>query len=730
VRRGRYGLVALLTLSFAPPAGAAVSVGRERVVVGAGSASAVVERAPFRLRIGGLSEVAGRGKRPAVLGPVADPVAPGTEPSRSGQLYAPLSFLVGTESLTQYDGGVWGGNLKSGVHSGVQYSARAVIAARRAGRSRVSLIVSTNDPGGRRVRVDIGAAHGLIRVTVTPRPARGVTMMSDSFFSPVGEAFRGFGGLHNSLDQRGQTLSSWVSEENIPGAGTPGTPSGVLSPNGPTASYYPQAMFFSSRGYGFMLDQPQLARFRLDADRRDAWSVAVSARSLTYLVAPRDPLAALTSVSGRQPVPPRWALGPMFDRLVKNFGETDADYESQLRQDIANIDRYRLPLTAYRIEGWGMRDPGNDGLALHSFVSFALQSRLISELRARRIHPLAYLRPWITPGSAPDRLGLTVHDAAGGTFVTTGTAGQRISLLDCTNPRAVRFWKREVRRVLDLGFDGFMQDFGEEVLAGMHFADGEDGLAMHNRYLVRFMQATRSELDAYARAHRGRQLWFFNRAGYSGTPGSAAYEGGNFPGDESTDWGQAAGLASLAPDMLNRAAGGAYGYGTDIGGYYDYTTPPTTKQLFLRWAEWAALSPIFRLHGSGRSGTHAPWTYDRQTVAAYRALSKLHERAAPLILRLWGRAARTGIPPTRPLWLEFPRDRRAAEEAQEWMLGDDVLVAPVVREGALNRRVYLPAGCWRDPQTGLVARGPRSALVRAPLARLPYFFRCGTRPFA
>src|SRR5262249_13650095 len=289
----------------------------------------------------------------------------------------------------------------------------------------------------------------------------------------------------------------------------------------------------------------------------------------------------------------------------------------------------------YRIEGWGMRNPGNDGLALHSFVSFGLQSRLISELRARGIHPLAYLRPWISPGSAPDRAGLTVRDVAGRTFTTTGTAVQRIALLDFTNPRAVRFWKCEVRRVLDLGFDGFMQDFGEEVLDGMRFADGETGKSMHNRYLVLFMRATRSEIDAYERLHPRRALWFFNRAGYSGTPGSAAYEGGNFPGDESTDWGQAAGLASLAPDMLNRAVGGAFGFATDIGGYYDYTTPPTTKQLFLRWAEWAALSPIFRLHGSGRSGTHAPWTYDAQTVRTYRALSLLHERAAPLILRLW-----------------------------------------------------------------------------------------------
>jgi sulfoquinovosidase len=247
---------------------------------------------------------------------------------------------------------------------------------------------------------------------------------------------------------------------------------------------------------------------------------------------------------------------------------------------------------------------------------------------------------------------------------------------------------------------------------------------------VLYMRATRQEITRFQRTHRGRTLWFFSRAGFSGTPGSAAYEGANFPGDEATDFGQAAGLASSTPDMLNRATGGAFGFATDIGGYYDYTTPPTTKELFLRWAEWAALSPVFRLHGSGRAGTHMPWSYDQQTVRAYRSLSLLHVRAAPLILRLWREADRTGLPPTRPLWLQMPGDPRSAAQTQEWMLGPDVLVAPVVTKGATSRRIYFAAGCWREPRTGLVVHGPRTMSVRAPLTVLPYFVRCGTDPFS
>src|SRR3954470_11158511 len=132
----------------------------------------------------------------------------------------------------------------------------------------------------------------------------------------------------------------------------------------------------------------------------------------------------------------------------------------------------------------------------------------------------------------------------------------------------------------------------------------------------------------------------------------------NFPGDETTDWSHSSGLASLTTDMLNRAIGGAYGFNSDIGGFFDVGPyPTTTKELFLRWAEWAALSPIFRLHGSGRTGTHAPWVYDAETVRIYKQLSELHLRARPLLTKLWHTAVRTGAPPTRPLWWQDPTDR-------------------------------------------------------------------------
>jgi hypothetical protein len=95
----------------------------------------------------------------------------------------------------------------------------------------------------------------------------------------------------------------------------------------------------------------------------------------------------------------------------------------------------------------------------------------------------------------------------------------------------------------------------------------------------------------------------------------------------------------------------------------------TTRQLFLRWSEWAALSPLFRDHGSADSGTHTPYSYDAQTLRTYIALSRLHQSVEPLLDTLWRQADRTGMPVTRPLWLADPDDPVATRQEQEWLLG-------------------------------------------------------------
>jgi alpha-glucosidase (family GH31 glycosyl hydrolase) len=723
-------------LADAPP----VHIDASRVVVDAGTASAVVTRNPVRIsfRDGGGRVVLAQtpNRRPAALSEpfTVDPEPGGVDLLPETTLYSPFTFTVGSELVEQNQGpGPLVGDLLQAERSGTQYSARRVVRARRT-RHGARLELSTNDPSGRRLVVTLNpVGRRAIRVLVRPSNPAGVAVVADSFAAGRSEAFRGFGGRHNSLDQRGYALESFLNQTNLSApapAGAPGPPDRYMSPSGPTGAYFVQSSFVSSRRYGFLSLRDELTRWRMASDRSDAWQVAGSAPGLDYVVAPGRAARAirtLTAITGRQRVPPRWALRPQFDRLVRFPAQTPAEYLREVRRDLELIERYRLPVGAYRIEAW-------------EFIPRATLRKMIAGFHAHGIRVLLYFRAFVgrdTIGTDSPALfdeavrrGYVATDAGGRPYVFQSNFFTDGAMIDFTDPAARRWWARRIHEAFDLGADGFMQDFGEQVRLDMHFHDGSTGLTMHNRFPVLFHRATREAIDSYLAVHpRRTQPYFFTRAGYSGAPGSVAYENATWPGDEPTDWSRSAGLAAQAPDMLNRGIAGAYGFGTDIGGFFDIGRTPTTKELFLRWAEWAALTPIFRLHGSVQAGTHAPWTYDRETVRIYRRLSRLHIAASPLIAKLWRRAARTGMPIARPLWLAAPGDPRAARQDQEWLLGPNVLVAPVVEAGARTRRVYLPRGCWRSPATGRRLSGPGYRQVAAPLEELPYFLRCGTRPF-
>lgn len=711
------------------------------IVLAVGDARAVVTRQPYHLRVERngstvLANVAQRGGVPLALDS-DEPLGSDSLPQTG--LYAPLSYTVGGGINLQFPAGPWIGNQLADAAAGIEYAARDVTAARCEGGAAL-LTLSTDDPTGRQIELrlqpDASGAIGF-QLQALVRPALGVSMMSASFDSPAEERFHGFGGRHNAIDQRGHRVVNWLQQSNfsagplqpgvdvLPGTGGPD----YLFPNGPGAAYYNQALFLSSAGYGFLLENSELSQFRLALDRADAWQVQVNAGELRYAVLPAGAKAALqglAQVNGRHRVPPAWALGPTLSRTIQILSpnaDTAVTYEAKIRADIARIRELDLPVSSYGFEAW-------------QILPEETTRELIAELRSMGIETLLYQRPFVaadiantepaanflsvlaqghfarTPQGAPYLFGSPFIVGAGG-------------LLDFTQPATVDYWNARLRRMLDTGANGFMQDFGEQVMRDMRFADGSSGAEMHNAYPNLYHRLTREFIDGYQR-ETGREIFFFTRAGFSGRPGSAAYEGANFPGDETTDWSASAGLASIIPDMLSRAVGGAYGFNTDIGGYADYLTGQTSRELFIRWTQAAALMPIFRVHNSASSGVRLPWDYDQEALRIWTRYAELHQRAAPLILRLWQEAQASGIPPTRPLWLAWPDDPRARAEKQQWLLGDELLVAPVIEPGATTRRVYFPEGCWQHGETAARYQGPAEIVVPAPLDSLPWFRRCGS----
>jgi alpha-glucosidase len=724
--------IVLLTVVLA--ATAAPARAADTVLSAPSGARVVVQGDPLRISFVDTSgRTVLREAQPAggfgIVPPIAE-VQYGTLSPPPAAVYAPFAFLVGSHRVSQTPAGQWQGTLQQVTEEGTVYAATKVLAAMREG-SALKLKLATSDPTGRTLEVTIAPRGRAFQVSARPVPAAGVAAMADAFASSPAEAFHGFGGRHDAVDARGTEFFTYLQQENV-GSGSgdrltaPATPGKdrYMFPNGPYATYYAQSQFVSSAGYGFWLDRNEIARWRMDSDRADAWHVEVAAPALDYVVVPGSPRSAigtLTRLTGRQPVPPSWALGSLLDREVKYPSDPADQHQAEIAKDIADMRSHRVKLDGYRIEGAAELPP-------------KVLKADIAKFKRLGVHVLVYFRGFVgkdtTGTDSPSQYdeavakGYVATHADGSPYTFTSNFNADGAVIDFTNPAAVAWWQARIRKALRTGADGFMQDFGEQVFDDMHFHDGSTGAQMHNRFPILFHRATARAVAAFRRTHPHRRIWWFTRSGYSG---SAAYEPGNFPGDETTDWTRSSGLASQTTDMLNRAVGGAYGFTTDIGGYFDVGPyPATTKELFVRWAEWAALSPFFRIHGSVLAGTHTPWSYDAETLRTYKRMAALHRRARPLIRALWRRADRTGVPPTRPLWLQFPGDERAAGQDQEWALGPDVIVAPVVTEGATTRSVYLPAGCWHG--AGVRVHGPAQRTVKAPLGKLPYFVRCGRSP--
>ena len=313
-----------------------------------------------------------------------------------------------------------------------------------------------------------------------------------------------------------------------------------------------------------------------------------------------------------------------------------------------------------------------------------------------------------------DRAGAYVATRADGspyTFISNFNAPA--ALIDFTDPEAVRWWQRRVISALELGAEGFMQDFGEQVQADMHFARRHDRL-----------DDAQPAADALPPGDGGggaplRALATpVARSSTSpapatpGRPGSARYEFANFPGDETTDWSSSSGIASLTPDMLNRASAAPT------------ASPPTsaaTSTSALQRDHEGAVHPLGpvggaladvprpRLGRSPASTCRGPTT--RRPCSVYKRSRACTAAPVPLIMRLWKRAKRTGIPITRPLWLAYPRDERAARAGPAVDARAERAGGPGGRGGRDLARGLLPARLLARAEVAsatAAGRAPRS----------------------
>lgn len=500
------------------------------------------------------------------------------------------------------------------------------------------------------------------------------------------------------------------------------------------ATYYPIPWLLSSAGYGVLVDNPEMSWFHLGVD----WSVEVLADRLSLHLfngsTVAEVLCRFTAQTGRQPFPSApWFLGPWVQT-----GHADlVDYEKEVTiiqtlraadAPVSAIETHmrRLPAGAHETRREAERkrtalfhEYGLTCLTyLNPFLSvdYAERFEQAAQLLQRRTDGRPYLYPAYIGGREPP--------------VTT--EGQ----LDFTCPGAEELFVELAREALEDGHDGWMEDFGEYTPPDAIAADGKTGDRMHNLYPVQFHAAGRRAAEI---AGGGKPVARMVRSGWTGSAPHAPLVWG---GDPTTGWGFD-GLASALVQGLSAGLSGIAFWGSDIGGFFTLGDQELDGELLIRWIQLGALSPLMRTKAEGVAipPRARPQIWDPDILPHWRRWAKLHVQLSPYLLRAASEYVETGMPLMRHMCL-IDRDSRRSDQ---YMLGPDLLVAPVLEPGLLHREVELPRGRWLDLwrsaqyddvsgrivlDTPRIVEGPATVVLPAPLDEVPILVRQPLSPDA
>jgi len=285
-------------------------------------------------------------------------------------------------------------------------------------------------------------------------------------------------------------------------------------------------------------------------------------------------------------------------------------------------------------------------------------------------------------------------------------ASRDINYVDFTHPQALELSRRWWKLRLDLGVAGTMIDFGDRVPEDVIFHNGMKGAEMHNFYAYDYHR-TYGEVF---KERRGNDYILFSR---SVAPGSQKWAV-QFSGDLRSNL---RGLQGGIYGMLNLCAGGFSAWGSDLGGFRAWPEPA----VYIRWTQFSCFSPLMRCHGRT---PREPWEYGDLAVSNYKYYAWVRENLTDYLYHTASESHQTGIPMVRAMPVAFPGQPSVAGIDDQYMLGKDLLVCPVITDEN-SRTVTLPAGKWTDMWTGEVVQGSLRFLKEVPLETIPVYLREG-----
>ena len=555
----------------------------------------------------------------------------------------------------------------------------------------------TANPADAPAPIELAADDGS-RWTATVRPlarvarvARaGVPGLELAWPARPNEVITGLGERFDALDQSGSRVDMWI--EDCP-----------LQPNG--QSYFCAPILYSSAGYALAATDNPDSLFDLNRahDNVNRYQRAGGRLSLIVALRPtmREQVSALMPHLGLPSPIPDWAWGPWISR---NSYETQQQAEDALR---GMLDR-DLPVAAIVQEAW--KGPSEQG-QFNTWASpgWPDPDAFLAFCDDHHVRNILWQVPVLHPTSPlfadAERHGYLVRRQDGSvSFREHWLAG--FANIDMTNPAAVAWWQDLMRPLVRAGVAGFKTDDGEDIKPPDVYHDGRRGWQLHNAYSVLYARAV---TELFEQEHADAILW--GRSGSLGSQRSPAL----WAGDQQATWAQ---MRTLIPAGLSVGLSGMPFWGHDIGGYAGQPSP----ELYIRWVQLGALSPMMQYHGVR---AREPWTFGDEAEHAYTLAARARMNLVPHLQRLARESTETGVPIMRPMAMVFPDDPRLAREDTQYMLGDDLLVAPVLEPGSPGREVLIPAGRWRLATQRVVYDGPASVRVPIGLVDLPLLVRAG-----
>jgi alpha-glucosidase (family GH31 glycosyl hydrolase) len=536
------------------------------------------------------------------------------------------------------------------------------------------------------------------------------------------EHFFGLGERFASLDHRGLSMYSWAEEGSL--GGGEGVPRDDTNPypNGPSMTYFPVPFFMSSAGYAMHLATTYRTETHFGSERPDAFRVAVNDVKLeTIVYVHDDPLASLddfTRDTGRPMIPAGWVFGPR--RIVERGAMVQGVEEQKL------LRLKKVPTTA-------LDDNVHFLPARSELGKEALLAQWTKDVHAQGYKVLGYYNPYVSTSLAPAQsdldfgkangfFALTPEGTVGEVFFISGQS-QNVGTIDLTKPAAVAWFQDIMRRALGLGYDGWMHDFGEYVRRPWKFGDGRTGEAVHNEFPVLSARSAHELLEK----EKPDDYLFYVRSGYTGTQ---QYAAGVWTGDPEATFDETQGLVANLRAGLNLGLSGVPTWGSDIAGFKCITNYPRDKEIYLRWAEVGAVSPMMMDETACSNpveGSRTKWHLwdDQETIDVYGSLARLHTRLAPYFQVLSREAHATGVPITRHPFLYHPHEPEAWATDSSFYLGPSLFTSPVVQRGATSKETWLPPGKWVDLVDFTVYDGGKRSTLPAPLAKLPILVKDG-----